>query len=71
VNAKKARGTPADTATRAAVRSVIDRVGWARGAELLGISQHAIERLLAGAPVLRTTAIAARVSVASLEEASR
>jgi hypothetical protein len=60
------RGQPADETTRARVRAVVDRFGWLRAAGLLGLSQHAIERLLAGAPVLKSTSIAARLAVAQL-----
>jgi hypothetical protein len=63
----KTRGQPADDETRARVRAVIDRVGWARAVELLGVSQHAIERLLAGAPLLKSTVIAARLALGTLE----
>ena len=66
----KTRGQPADDETRARVRAVIDRVGWLRAVELLGVSQHAVERLQAGAPVLKSTTVVVRMSLAMLEGAA-
>jgi hypothetical protein len=67
VSAKKTRGTPADAQTRAEVAATVQRLGWTRAVEILGISQHAIERILAGADVLRSTTIAARVGMAAMK----
>jgi hypothetical protein len=59
---------PAAEHLRTEVRAVVDCYGWARAVELLGISQHAIERLLAGSSLLRTTIVATRVALAAIGE---
>ena len=66
MTSRKPRVQPADPQLIAAVRTVIDRLGWARASDVLGIGQHTIERLLASAPVFATTLVTARVALAAI-----
>jgi hypothetical protein len=55
-----------DTATRAALRAYVARVGWRPAASTLGVSCGAIRRSLNQRPVRRTTVVAARLALALL-----
>jgi hypothetical protein len=69
----KPRGIVADPETRQRLQALVARVGWQRSYELLGVGQHPIARILSepGQTVLRTTLVAVRVALDTLEEASR
>ena len=56
------RGVVVDPPTRARLRALIERLGWRY--IVTGSTQHTLEHVLAGSPVLATTAIALRAVLA-------
>lgn len=58
------RGVVVDPPTRARLRALIERLGWRRSYIVTGSTQHTLEHVLAGSPVLATTAIALRAVLA-------
>lgn len=61
------RGIVADPKTREAVRAHLERYGWRKSYELLGVGQHPITRIMCGLPVLRSTLVAVRSALAVQE----
>jgi hypothetical protein len=56
-----------DTATRAALRDYVTRVGWHPAARNLGVSCGMIRRGLTGARVRRSSVVAVRLALATAQ----
>ena len=60
---ERTRGVVADCATQEALRACVNRHGWQRSYELLGVGQHPIARILSGQYVLRSTLVMVRLAL--------